>query len=114
MAPIGFISDHMEVVFDLDTEASQTARDLGMPYARAATTGTHPAFVDSLVDILIERAAAARDEDVHPASTTGIGPFHTVCPPSCCRPGTHRPGHHGADGAGGGAAAGHQPTMSGP
>ena len=114
VAPIGFISDHMEVVFDLDTEASQTARDLGMPYARAATTGTHPAFVDSLVDILVERAAAARDEDVHPASTTGIGPFHTVCPPTCCRPGTRRPGRHGTDGAGGGAAAGHQPTMSGP
>ena len=114
VAPIGFISDHMEVVFDLDTEASQTARDLGMPYARAATTGTHPAFVDSLVDILVERAAAARDEDVRPASTTGVGPFPTVCPPSCCRPGTRRPGHHGADGAGGGAAAGHQPTTSGP
>ena len=114
VAPFGFISDHMEVVFDLDTEAAQTARDLGMPYARAATVGTHPAFVDSLVDILIERAAVARGEDVHPASTTGVGPFHTVCPPSCCRPGTRRPGHHGADGAGGGAAAGHQPTTSGP
>ena len=114
VAPIGFISDHMEVVFDLDTEAAQTARDLGMPYVRAATVGTHPAFVDSLVDILIERAAAARGEDVRPDSTTGVGPFHTVCPPSCCRPGTHRPGRHGTDGAGGEAAAGHQPAMSGP
>ena len=114
VAPIGFISDHMEVVFDLDTEASQTARDLGMPYARAATTGTHPAFVDSLVDILIERAAAARDEDVHPASTTGVGPFHTVCPPSCCRSGARHPGHHGADDATGEHAAGHQPAMSRP
>ena len=109
VAPFGFISDHMEVVFDLDTEAAQTARDLGMPYARAATVGTHPAFVDSLVDILIERAAVARGEDVHPASTTGVGPFHTVCPDSCCRPGPRHPGrpgqpnqhgHHGTDGAG--------------
>ena len=106
VAPFGFISDHMEVVFDLDTEAAQTARDLGMPYARAATVGTHPAFVDSLVDILIERAAAARGEDVRPGSTTGVGPFHTVCPDSCCRPGTRHPGppsqrsHQGADGDG--------------
>ena len=109
VAPFGFISDHMEVVFDLDTEAAQTARDLGMPYARAATVGTHPAFVDSLVDILVERAAAARGEDVRPDSTTGVGPFHTVCPDSCCRPGTRHPGrpnrpsqhsHHGTDGAG--------------
>ena len=103
VAPFGFISDHMEVVFDLDTEAAQTARDLGMPYARAATVGTHPAFVDSLVDILFERAAAARGEDVRPDSTTGVGPFHTVCPDSCCRNGASHPGrpaHHGADGAG--------------
>ena len=114
VAPFGFISDHMEVVFDLDTEAAQTAHDLGMPYARAATVGTHPAFVDSLVDILIERAAAARGEDVHPGSTTGVGPFHTVCPPSCCRPGTRHPGTRPADGADHEPAAGHQPAMSGP
>ena len=103
VAPFGFISDHMEVVFDLDTEAAQTARDLGMPYARAATVGTHPAFIDSLVDILFERAAAARGEDVRPDSTTGVGPFHTVCPDSCCRNGGRHPGrpaHHGTDGAG--------------
>ncbi|WP_081381622.1 ferrochelatase [Actinomyces oris] len=112
VAPFGFISDHMEVVFDLDTEAAQTAHDLEMPYARAATVGTHPAFVDSLVDILFERAATARGEDVRPDSTTGVGPFHTVCPDSCCRPGTRHPGrpnrpnrpsqhsHHGTDGAG--------------
>ena len=103
VAPFGFISDHMEVVFDLDTEAAQTARDLGMPYARAATVGTHPAFIDSLVDILFERAAAARGEDVRPDSTTGVGPFHTVCPDSCCRNGAGHPGrpaHHGTDGDG--------------
>ena len=103
MAPFGFISDHMEVIFDLDTEAAQTARDLRMPYARAATVGTHPAFIDSLVDILFERAAAARGEDVRPDSTTGVGPFHTVCPDSCCRNGAGHPGrpaHHGTDGDG--------------
>ncbi|MCR2051291.1 ferrochelatase [Actinomyces bowdenii] len=99
VAPIGFVSDHMEVVFDLDTEARETAEALGMPYARAATAGTHPAFVASLVDVLAERAAAARGEPVHPGTTTGLGPFHTVCPPGCCRPATHPahpgPGHGG-------------------
>ena len=62
--PIGFVSDHMEVVFDLDTEAAATARDLGLPFARAATAGTHPAFVSGLVDLLDERAAVARGEQV--------------------------------------------------
>ena len=88
VAPIGFVADHMEVVFDLDTEAAQTAARLGLPYVRAATAGTHPALVSSLADVLAERAAAARGEEVRPASTTGVGPFHTVCPPQCCRPET--------------------------
>ena len=86
VAPIGFIADHMEVVFDLDTEARETADLLAMPYARAATAGTHPALVASLVDLLAERAAVARGESVVPTTTTGAGPFHTVCPPECCRP----------------------------
>ncbi len=86
VAPIGFVADHMEVVFDLDTEARATAERLAMPYVRAATAGTHPAFIASLADILLERAAVARGEEVVPASTTGTGPFHTVCPESCCRP----------------------------
>ncbi|WP_366180798.1 ferrochelatase [Actinomyces timonensis] len=99
VAPIGFIADHMEVVFDLDTEARQTAEALAMPYARAATAGTHPALVASLADLLAERAAVARGEGVVPASTTGAGPFHTVCPDSCCRPGgdhAHHPLRHTA------------------
>lgn len=103
MAPSGFIFDHMETVFDLDTETVQTARDLGMPYVRTITVGTHPAFTDSLVDISSERAAAAHGEDVRPDSTTDIGPFHTAYPDSCCRNGIGHPGrpvHHGTDGDG--------------
>ena len=95
VAPIGFVADHMEVVFDLDTEAAETAARLGLPYARAATAGTHPALVSSLADVLAERAAAARGEEVRPASTTGVGPFHTVCPPQCCRPETRSVHGHG-------------------
>lgn len=96
VAPIGFVADHMEVVYDLDTEAKETAERLGVPYVRAATAGAHPAFIASLADVLLERAAVARGEEVTPESTTGTGPFHTVCPEECCRP-TLRPPHRPTD-----------------
>ena len=99
VAPVGFVADHMEVVFDLDIEAANTAERLGMPYVRAATAGTHPAFVSSLGDVLAERAAVARGEGARPTSTTGTGPFHTVCPPDCCLPATRPP--RARDGSGG-------------
>ena len=82
----------MEVIFDLDTEAAATARELGLPFARAATAGTHPAFVGALVDLLVERAAVARDELVDapvtlPGPVAGegvaaVGRF--ACLPGCC------------------------------
>lgn len=50
--PIGFITDHMEVVYDLDTEAAQTARELKLDYLRIPTLGTHPAFVRGLADLV--------------------------------------------------------------
>ena len=59
LVPIGFVSDHMEVIYDLDTEAAATARELGLPFARAATAGTDPAFVAALVDLIVERARGA-------------------------------------------------------
>ncbi|CAA9394541.1 MAG: Coproporphyrin ferrochelatase, partial [uncultured Quadrisphaera sp.] len=61
VAPIGFISDHMEVGYDLDTEAAETAARVGLPMARAATAGTARAFVAGLADLVLERAAAERD-----------------------------------------------------
>ena len=90
VAPIGFIYDHMEVVYDLDVEARETAAKVGLPYERAATVSTDGDFIASLVDVLEERAAQARGEDVQPVTLTGAGPFHTVCPEQCCRSG--RPG----------------------
>lgn len=60
LAPIGFISDHMEVVNDMDHEAAETAEELGLAMARAATAGTHPAFVESLGELLAGQAAAVR------------------------------------------------------
>ncbi|WP_240611333.1 ferrochelatase [Actinobaculum sp. 313] len=65
-APIGFISDHMEVAFDLDTQARATAADLGLEYQRAATAGTHPDFVSTLADLLADHAAFARGDKAIP------------------------------------------------
>jgi ferrochelatase len=61
VAPIGFVSDHMEVRHDLDTEAAETARALGLPFARVATVGTDPRFVRALRDRVLERAAVERE-----------------------------------------------------
>lgn len=62
LVPIGFLSDHMEVVYDLDTEAKAAAADAEIGFERAATAGTHHAFVSMLVDRLLERAAVARGD----------------------------------------------------
>ncbi len=84
LVPIGFISDHMEVIFDLDTEASATAAELGLPCARAATAGEHPDFVSGLVDLIIERAAAARGEEPdRPVIEGGVTGWYE-CQPDCC------------------------------
>ncbi|GAA4427324.1 ferrochelatase [Georgenia halophila] len=85
LAPIGFVSDHMEVIYDLDTEARETADELGMPMERAATAGTAPAFVSGLVDLLLERAASERGEEPERRTVGTLGAWHDVCPPGCCR-----------------------------
>src|SRR6476469_8418555 len=58
LAPTGFLSDHMEVLYDLDVEARESAERLGLSLARAATVGTHPAFVSGLADPIVERTTA--------------------------------------------------------
>jgi ferrochelatase len=84
LVPIGFVSDHMEVLFDLDTEALETARRVGLPVTRAATVGTHPAFVGALRELVLERAAVARGEQPIRAALGNLGPSHDVCPARCC------------------------------
>ncbi len=84
LVPIGFISDHMEVVYDLDTEALATAERLGLPARRAATPGTDARFVAMVRDLLLERAAAERGEEVVRASVGTIGPLWDRCPIGCC------------------------------
>lgn len=85
IAPIGFVSDHMEVAFDLDIEAMETASERGIAAVRADTVGTREAFVAGIVDMVLERAARERGED--PASPTvgSFAAFPDVAPPGSCR-----------------------------
>jgi ferrochelatase len=83
--PIGFVSDHMEVVFDLDTEAAATAAECGIAFARAATAGDHPAFVGGLVDLMAERAAAARGERPEKPVVGSATVGWYKCSTNCCR-----------------------------
>ncbi len=87
VAPIGFISDHMEVVYDLDTEAVARARERGLNLVRAATVGTAPEFVAMIRELIVERM-----EGTERRSLGGRGPNHDVCPEDCCLPGAGRPG----------------------
>jgi ferrochelatase len=85
VAPIGFISDHMEVIYDLDVEAAATALKLGLPFVRVATSSGDVRFAAGLADLLLERAAAERGEDPVRPSIGAHGPWHDVCPVGCCR-----------------------------
>jgi ferrochelatase len=82
--PIGFISDHMEVIYDLDTEASQTAAELGLGFARAATAGVDPTFVAGLADLMVERAGMARGDSVPQPVMRGGTVGRYECLPNCC------------------------------
>ncbi len=105
VVPIGFVSDHMEVVYDLDTEARQVAQEFGLPFVRAASVGTDPEFVAGLVDLLVERAAQARGEQPPQPVLGELGPVHVVCPAGCCpNPRADRPAACGADWPPAGAA----------
>jgi protoporphyrin/coproporphyrin ferrochelatase len=79
IAPIGFLSDHMEVVYDLDTEARQICERLGIRMTRAATVGVHPRFVSMIRALILERTQGA------PRLALGNdGPSHDDCPADCC------------------------------
>ncbi len=83
VAPIGFVSDHMEVRFDLDTEAAQTAEELGLRMVRVPTVGTDPEFVSALVDLVEERADQARGGVPVMAAWPGE-PMPAICRAGCC------------------------------
>ncbi|HKY30058.1 MAG TPA: ferrochelatase [Pyrinomonadaceae bacterium] len=79
IAPIGFVSDHMEIVYDLDTEAHQLCEDLGMNTVRASTAGTHPSFVKMIRELIMERINGTEPRFL---GTQGLA--HAVCPADSC------------------------------
>ncbi|WP_405675570.1 ferrochelatase [Streptomyces sp. NBC_01511] len=97
MVPIGFVSDHMEVLYDLDTEATAKAAELGLPVRRSATVGADGRFVAAVRDLLLERAATERGRAVERCALGALGPSHDVCPVGCCPARTPRPAAAGAD-----------------
>nr|MCW2727393.1 ferrochelatase [Aeromicrobium sp.] len=84
VVPIGFVSDHMEVIYDLDTEAKVTADELGLHFQRVDTPGAHPDFVAMVRGLLLERAAAERGEPVDRPALGDLPAYHDLCPVDCC------------------------------
>jgi ferrochelatase len=87
VAPVGFISDHMEVLYDLDTEARALCQQLGLNMIRARTVGTHTSFIKMIRELVLERMT---DNPVRRFLGTH-GPSHDVCPADCCLMGAGRP-----------------------
>lgn len=85
--PIGFLSDHLEVLYDLDEEAQGKAKALGLNLVRSATVGTHPRFVGMLAELIAERVAGVGER----RAIGRFGPCHDICPEDCC-PAPRRPG----------------------
>jgi ferrochelatase len=104
LVPVGFTSDHMEIVFDLDVEAAEAARRLGLPLARAATPGTDPRFVAMISELVRER------QDGRPPRALGdLGPAVGTCRDGCCGAGAARPAVGPRASAGDTAPAGDTP-----
>jgi ferrochelatase len=82
IVPLGFVSDHMEVKWDLDTEAMETAEELGAFAVRVPTPGIHPAYVTGLIDLVLERVNGTPTAE-RPALTE-LGPWYDVCRTGCC------------------------------
>ncbi|ONH31923.1 ferrochelatase [Pseudofrankia asymbiotica] len=80
IVPIGFVSDHMEVIQDLDREALARAEKLGLTAVRAGTVGSDPRFVRMIAELVEER----RDPDAPRRALSALGPFPDVCPTDCC------------------------------
>ena len=94
--PVGFISDHMEVIYDLDTEARQVAEEIGLNLIRAATVGTHPEFVSMIRELITERTDGGA---VERRALGAFGPRQDACAIDCCLLGAARPAAARAGGA---------------
>jgi len=88
--PVGFLSDHVEVLYDLDHEARLLCEALGLKMIRSRTVGTHPRFISMLRELIAERVDPTREP--RNRAVGGDGPSHDKCPEGCCLP-----GHRGGD-----------------
>ena len=82
--PIGFLSDHMEVLYDLDEEAMHLCEELGLSMVRSRTVGTHRGFVRMLRELIEERVSHAPIDEQRASGQ--FGPSHDTCPVDCCLP----------------------------
>jgi ferrochelatase len=90
--PIGFLSDHVEVLYDLDHEAQLLCNTLGVSMIRSQTVGTHPRFVGLLCELIGERVGS--NFTPRGRAVGHDGPSHDVCPDTCCLPPAHAPATH--------------------
>lgn len=79
ISPIGFISDHMEIIYDLDIEARELCERLGLNMVRSSTPWANPAFVKMIRELILERT-----EGTEARFLGSRGPSHDVCPADCC------------------------------
>ncbi|ATL68390.1 ferrochelatase [Nocardia terpenica] len=86
VCPVGFVSDHLEVIWDLDNEAADKAAELGMSFARAATPGADPRFARLVTDLVQEQLAGARPLRLGVVPGYGCTLDGAPCAPGCCEP----------------------------
>lgn len=86
VAPVGFVSDHIEVIWDLDNEAAEKAEELGMAFARAATAGPDPRFADMVVELMAEHLSDAPPRALGSVPSAGCTTDGAPCAVTCCEP----------------------------
>jgi protoporphyrin/coproporphyrin ferrochelatase len=86
VCPVGFVSDHVEVIWDLDHEARERAAEHGMAFARAATVGEDPRFARMVVELVREHLDGVPPRRLGEVSAAGVGVNGTPCAPDCCLP----------------------------
>ena len=86
VSPVGFVSDHLEVVWDLDNEAAEHAGEIGMGFVRAGSAGSDPRFVEMVVELIAEQVDGAPARELGSVPRAGVGCNGALCHPGCCEP----------------------------